>query len=98
MTLFAVMATVANIVFAQKGEITGKVIDKQSGKGVEYASVVLLNPTDSSMVPGIGAVTSSNGNFTVNAPFGSYIVRVSFMGYETYFHPSRVVLSEYYAL
>lgn len=87
------MAIVANLSFAQKGEISGKVIDKQSNRGVEYASVVLLNPSDSSMVHGIGAVTSSNGSFSITAPFGSYLVRVSFMGYATYVHPTKVTIS-----
>ena len=91
--LFAVMAIMANLSFAQKGEISGKVIDSQSNRGVEYASVVLLNPTDSSIVHGIGAITSSNGNFTISAPFGSYLVRVSFMGYATYIHPTKVSIN-----
>ena len=91
--LFAVMAIATNFAFAQKGEIAGKVIDKQSGRGVEYASVVLLNPVDSSMVHGIGAVSSANGDFSINAPYGSYLVRVSFMGYATYIHPAKVTIS-----
>ncbi len=84
----------ANLANAQKGEISGKVIDKQSNKGVEYASVVLLNPKDSSMVHGIGAVTSGNGTFSISAPYGSYLVRVSFMGYATYIHPTKVSISQ----
>ena len=43
---------------AQKGKVTGKVVDRKSGDAVEYASVVLLNPNDSSMVKGVGAVTA----------------------------------------
>ena len=92
--LFALTAIMTNTALAQKGEISGRVIDKQSNRGIEYASVVLLNPTDSSMVPGIGAMTAKNGSFTVNAPFGKYIVRVTFMGYAPYFHPAEVSISQ----
>ena len=80
--------------WSQKGMVTGRVMDKKTGSGVEYASVVLLNPTDSSMVPGVGAVTASNGSFTVSAPYGSYLLRVTFMGYAPYIHPQKVVLSQ----
>ena len=79
---------------AQKGKITGKVIDKKSSEAVEYASVVLLNPKDSTMVKGVGAVTASNGIFTLNAPYGTYLVRVTFMGYSPYIHSNKVTLSE----
>lgn len=79
--------------FAQKGTITGRVIDKKSSSAVEYASVTLLNPNDSTMVKGVGAMTESNGSFTVNAPYGSYLLRVSFMGYAPYIHAERVTLS-----
>ncbi|MBQ6098053.1 MAG: carboxypeptidase regulatory-like domain-containing protein, partial [Bacteroidales bacterium] len=60
---------------AQKGKVAGKVVDRKSGDAVEYASVVLLNPNDSSMVKGVGAVTASNGSFTLTAPYGTYLVR-----------------------
>ncbi len=87
------MAAISVPALAQKGSISGKVIDRQSDKGVEYASVVLLNPKDSSMVAGIGAMTSANGNFSFSAPYGSYLVRVTFMGYTPYIYPKRVTLS-----
>lgn len=93
LVLFAIMAVFINPVFAQKGSISGKVIDKQTSSGIEYASVVLLNPADSSVVTGIGAITSSNGGFTVNAPYGTYLLRVTFMGYAPYIHGSKITLS-----
>lgn len=77
----------------QKGTISGRVIDKQTGSGVEYASVVLFNPQDSSLIKGVGAITSTNGSFSVAAPYGIYLLRVTFMGYAPYIHSSQVVLS-----
>lgn len=79
---------------AQKGTISGKVIDKKSNSGIEYASVVLLNPKDSSMVKGVGAVTASNGSFSFTAPYGTYLLRVTFMGYAPYFHTEQITLSQ----
>ena len=86
--LFAILPAMG-----QKGVITGKVVDKRTSSGVEYASVTLLYPKDSSMVKGIGAVTSSNGSFSIMAPYGTYLLRVTFMGYAPYIHPDKVTLS-----
>ena len=96
LALVVVMTLAVCPAFAQKGKITGKVVDSKSSASVEYASVVLLNPKDSSMVHGVGAMTESNGSFTVTAPYGSYLVRVTFMGYAPYIHPTPVTLSEHH--
>ena len=79
---------------AQKGTVSGKVFDKKSNAGIEYASVVLLNPQDSSLVKGVGAITASNGAFSFTAPYGSYLLRVTFMGYAPYYHQEMVTLSQ----
>lgn len=89
-TLLALMI-IATQVLAQ-GKITGRVYDSKTGAHVEYATVAVLNAKDSSLVT--GTVTESNGSFSVKAAYGRYLVRVSFMGYETYFYPQTVVLSE----
>ena len=90
---FLLLLTVSTFSWAQKGTVSGKVIDQKSGKGVEYASVVLLNPKDSSMVSGVGAMTTTNGSFSLSAPYGTYLVRVTFMGYTPYLHDKRITLS-----
>lgn len=94
LALTAVMVMCAIGAFAQKGTISGTVIDQKTSAGVEYASVVLLNPVDSSLVPGVGAMTTSKGAFTFSAPYGSYLLRVTFMGYAPYVLPQRVTLSQ----
>ncbi|MBQ0016462.1 MAG: TonB-dependent receptor [Bacteroidales bacterium] len=76
---------------AAQGKITGRVVDAKSGEAIEYASVVLLKTTDSSMVG--GGSTSENGAFNVSAPYGTYLLRVTFMGYNAYFHPTKITLS-----
>lgn len=75
-----------------QGRIIGKITDKQSNAGIEYASVVLLRTSDSSLVA--GAASESNGSFSIKSvPFGTYLLRVTFMGYGTYFHATPVTLS-----
>ena len=91
--LFGVLLMLCFAANAQRGKITGKIIDKQSSKGVEYASVTLLKSSDSSMVSGVGTMSEGNGSFELSAPYGSYLVRVTFMGYATYIHPQQVTLS-----
>ncbi|MCR5423925.1 MAG: TonB-dependent receptor family protein [Bacteroidales bacterium] len=82
--------------YAQRGRISGKVVDKQSGANIEFASVVLLKPADSSMVSGLGAMSASNGSFSISAPYGTYLVRVTFMGYGSYIHSEQVTISEHH--
>ena len=82
-TLLALMI-IATQLFAQ-GKITGRVYDKNTGASIEYATIAVLNAKDSALVT--GTVTEGNGTFTVKAAYGRYLVRVSFMGYETHFYP-----------
>lgn len=89
--LLCMSLLLCSCLYAQ-GKIYGRVIDKQSNANIEYASVTLLKPSDSSLVN--GAATSSNGSFSIDKiPYGKYLVRVSFMGYNTYYHPSLVQIS-----
>jgi outer membrane receptor protein involved in Fe transport len=63
-----------------KGQISGIVVDSQSGKEVEFASVAAIR--DSVIVS--QTVSDSKGKFALkNLPFGKYQLKVSFMGYET---------------
>lgn len=78
-------------VFAQ-GKISGKIIDKQSNEAMAFASVSIHKAKDSALVNGM--VTADNGNFAIEKlPFGQYLVRVTFMGYATYWSPNAITLS-----
>ncbi len=83
-TLAIIFATITN---AQTGpapartyKITGKAIDAASSEPLEYATVKLLKPVDTSLVT--GSVTNSKGEFliTTKTP-GTFIVQVDFIGY-----------------
>ena len=66
---------------AQQRILTGRVENVKSHTPVEFASAVLLRP-DSSVVR--GTMTDSVGSFTLGVPGeGSYILKVSFVGYNT---------------
>ncbi|WP_343702848.1 TonB-dependent receptor [Chitinophaga sp.] len=66
----------------QIGQIYGKLVDGQTKKGVEYASVALLRQKDSSVVTGM--LSKPNGDFNLeNLPFGPFLLRINFMGYNT---------------
>ncbi len=62
-------------------------IDEESGEAVAFANVALLNAADSSLVT--GTVSDSAGLFTLgNLPQGDYLVKISFLGYQTLFTQS----------
>ena len=76
---------------AQQGTIRGRVVDARSGENIEYANIALLKAKDSTLVN--GTVSEANGTFRLTAPHGSYLLRVTFIGYDTYFHTKPVALS-----
>lgn len=71
-------------------KLTGKTLDANTGKPVEYASVVILNPTDSSVVTGM--YTQPDGTFSFNTlKPGDYVLRVTFMGYDKFQKAIKVI-------
>lgn len=82
---------------AQIGSVTlsGKVEDKQSKEALAYVSVVLKKQIDSTFVK--GTISGETGVFTLsNLTHGSYLIEISFMGYQTYYQPVLIgQLSDY---
>ncbi len=72
-----------------QAEILGKLLDDQSGKPVEYASVALLKAKDSTVITGM--LSKGNGDFDFKsiAP-GTYILKIYFIGYQTIFRSVSV--------
>ncbi len=65
----------------RSGKISGRVIDAESSKPVEYANVVVFKESDSTQVT--GTISNTEGNFTIDpVPPGKYYIDVLFMGYE----------------
>ncbi len=71
-----------------QGGVRGRVVDKRTGENIEYANIALLRASDSSLVN--GTVSESNGSFSLTAPYGRYLLRVTFIGYDVYYHPDPV--------
>ena len=63
-------------------EITGKVIDSETGEPLEYATLVLQSISNPELVT--GALTGANGQFNVETFPGQYNVRVEYISYKTY--------------
>ena len=76
--LFLLLVT-GPLTFAQKYTIQGRVIDKKSG-GLPSASILLLQPQDSSIVN--NTLTDTSGRFILtDIERAGYILKVTFVGY-----------------
>lgn len=64
-----------------KGIVKGKVIDKETSAPLEGATVQLFGTRDSVLVS--GAETDSKGEFNIEAPYGQYNVKVSYISYSS---------------
>ena len=63
------------------GRIYGKVVDGNSQQGVGFATVAVLQPSDSSVVNGV--LTKENGDFNIeNIKMGQYLLQIKFIGYD----------------
>lgn len=73
---------VSGNLFAQKGSVSGRIIDLDSNQPLEYASIAIYNAADSSLLD--GTITKSSGIFKIEKiPDGAHYARVQFLGYET---------------
>jgi len=62
------------------GTVSGRVFDAGSNEKIEYANIVIISKSDSSVVT--GTVSNADGNFTVNRiKPGNYYVDVRFIGF-----------------
>ncbi len=74
---FIITLTGIKILAASTGSITGKVIAKDLNTPLPGANVILKGTS-------LGAATDKDGNFIIsNVPSGKYVVRVSYIGYES---------------
>lgn len=66
--------------YAQKGTITGTVLDKGTQEPISYANIVVKSENSITT----GGITDEKGLFTVDKiPFGSYSLEIQYIGYET---------------
>ncbi|MEZ4852551.1 MAG: carboxypeptidase regulatory-like domain-containing protein [Bacteroidia bacterium] len=68
--------------FAQYS-VEGQIVAEEPNNPLVYANVALHLAGDSSLVK--GAITDEDGKFRFDTEAGSYFVKISFLGFETYF-------------
>lgn len=74
--MLIIFGLAANIIFAQRGELVGKVLDKEYNDILPFANVLVKNTT-------FGTTTDFEGNYNLKLEEGTYAVVFSFIGYET---------------
>ncbi len=79
--------------FSQNGIISGTLTEVLDGKEVPmpFANVFFEGTT-------IGCTSDFDGNFNLSAPAGSYVLVTSFLGYETFKKPIKIIAESEFAL
>lgn len=73
----------------KKTSVTGRVLDSESAEALSYATVQIMKADTTSMIG--GAATNLNGYYTVkNIPTGTYVMKVSYIGYHNFFRTLEV--------
>lgn len=84
-SLIVLIAFLSFALYAQtapKGRIIGKVMNTSTNEAFEMANIAVVSLPDSALVT--GAASSGEGIFEINnLDFGSYMVAVSFVGFDT---------------
>jgi hypothetical protein len=84
-TLSLVFTFLLSVFFSQKGQLTGRVLDKSSKELMSYVTVSIHDVFDTTLV--IGGITDNSGKFKLDGfDVGkSYLFKCSFIGYSTVF-------------
>ncbi len=72
-----------NLLFAQTGgkaQVKGKIIDALTNEPLSFASIRISNSTDNKLIT--GNITNEKGEFSIPAPYGSFIAEIEYMGYK----------------
>lgn len=76
---------VSGFVTSAQNQVKGSLADAKSGDALLYVNCVLLKTQDSSFA--YGTTSDDKGHFTFKqVAAGDYLMRVSYIGYETYWH------------
>ena len=66
---------------SKKVSITGSIIDKATNQPLEYATAIILEPDNKTIVT--GTITNTKGVYILQAAPGTYTFRFEFIGYKT---------------
>jgi outer membrane receptor protein involved in Fe transport len=70
----------------QKFQISGKIIDKDTGQPLEYATIVLTSLRSKKVT---GGLTDSNGEFDIEVNRGMYNISIEFISFKTHHIPNK---------
>ncbi|WP_438966698.1 TonB-dependent receptor domain-containing protein [Flavobacterium sp.] len=74
---------------AQKVTISGKILEKTTNVPLEYATVILQNTKDTSILA--GGVTDLDGNFKFEVAKGTYNIRYEYISFKTVSVANKVI-------
>lgn len=78
----------ASSTMAQTYTIKGRVTDRDNNQPMEFANIALLTPSDSALIA--GGMSDLDGTFSFESEKGEYLLRVGFIGYDSYFRKINV--------
>ncbi len=94
-----IILTIVSIAFSfsqssesKEVEITGKVIDQQSGQALEYATIAFFSKQQNKIIT--GGITDVNGNFSIPVPTGIYDVTIEFISFKTQSLPNKQITTD----
>lgn len=82
MTRYILMLSllVVNLISGQQATLSGKITDQQNGQALIGANVIISNSALTT-----GAATDFEGSYLItNIPFGSYEIKITYIGYEDF--------------
>jgi len=71
-----------------KFQISGKIIDKETGQPLEYATVILISVKSKKVT---GGLTDADGEFNIEVNRGMYNISVEFISFKTHHIPNRKI-------
>ncbi|MGK7393913.1 MAG: TonB-dependent receptor domain-containing protein [Candidatus Cyclobacteriaceae bacterium M3_2C_046] len=78
--ILSIYAVSAGAQSADQVTITGNVMDGETTQPIEFATVSLYHPRDSSLITGV--ITDPTGKFDLNVVPGQYLLKVQFLSYQ----------------
>ncbi len=61
-------------------KLTGTIIEYETKKALEYATILLTNEQNNTI---FGGITDTKGNFSITVPKGIYTIKIEFIGFKT---------------
>jgi len=93
--LLSIFILFFGITISAQISITGKVVEKNTKHPLEFATIILTNPTTGKLI--IGETTNSKGEFSINTKKGNYNIKIEFIGFKNHLI-NNISISKNYSL